>query len=138
MGIVKESSFKNVIVDTTVMEKNIAYPTDARLYYKSLRKLVREAKRYNITLRQTYTFLSKQALRKTHQYTHARQMKRAKREMRRLRTYLGRVHRDVERKIAAEKRSFRNPLMNLLKITNHILHQQRTDKEKIYCTTFGT
>jgi IS5 family transposase len=131
IGIVKTNSYETVIVDTTVMEKNIAYPTDARLYYRSLQKLVREAKRHGIVLRQTYTFLSKQALRKTHQYAHARQMKRAKREMRRLRTYLGRVHRDIRRQIEKQK-ALQNSLMSLLKITNHILHQQKTDKDKIY------
>lgn len=131
VGIVKTNSFETVIVDTTVMEKNIAYPTDARLYYRSLQKLVKEAKRHDIALRQTYTFLSKQALRKTHQYAHARQMKRAKREMRRLHTYLGRVHRDIQRQIDKQK-DLQNPLTSLLKITNHILYQQKTDKDKIY------
>ena len=130
-GLFKASSFQSVIVDTTVMPKAVAYPTDARLYYKGLRTLVRKAKQSNLPLRQSYTFLSKRALRKTCQYAHARQMKRAKREMRRLHTYFGRVIRDIERLIQGRKQEEQN-FSSLLKICNHVFRQQRTDKDKIY------
>ena len=60
-GAVLASSLCRVIVDTTVMEKNIAFPTDAKLYYNGIRTLVRMAKNSDLQLRQTYTFLSKKA-----------------------------------------------------------------------------
>jgi IS5 family transposase len=39
-GTVDDASLKRVAVDTTVMEKNIAHPTDARLYERARLKLV--------------------------------------------------------------------------------------------------
>lgn len=129
LKIVKEDSFASVIVDTTVMVKNITYPTDAKLYYKGIQLLVKEAKSEGLKLRQTYTFLSKKALRKAHQYAHARQMKRAKKEIKRLHTYLGRVHRDIHRQVESE---VKKRLLPLLKITEKILLQKKQDKDKIY------
>ena len=50
-----------------------------------------EAKKMGIDLRQSYERVSKLALAKDGRYTHARQMKRAKRELKQIKTYLGRV-----------------------------------------------
>jgi len=131
VGAVKASSLKTVIVDTTVMPKNITYPTDSKLYFKGIQTLVRMAKDYDIKLRQTYVFLSKKALRKVGQYSHARQMKRARRESKRLKTYLGRIVRDVERKIS--KNNFLKTAFNsVLKILNKVLAQEKDSKNKIY------
>jgi transcriptional regulator len=94
----KQSSLSVVNVDTTVQEKAIAFPTDARLYHKARIALVRQAKQENIALRQSYTRVGKLALAKHGRYANAKQMKRAKREQRKLRTYLGRIIRDIERK----------------------------------------
>ena len=89
-----------VVVDTTVQEKAVAFPTDAKLAYRARVRLVRLAKRLNVRLRQSYTRVGKAALIRQQRYAHARQIKRANRELRRLRTQLGRVLRDIERKIA--------------------------------------
>jgi IS5 family transposase len=126
---VTASSLAVVNVDTTVQEKAIAFPTDARLYHKARGTLVRAAKRMNIPLRQSYERVSKLALAKNGRYAHARQMKRAKKEQRRLRTYLGRVIRDIERKLPAEHSAKMN---KLLEIARRILTQQRHDKGKVY------
>ena len=99
LGAVKKSSLTKIIADTTVMPNNISYPTDAQLYFNAIKTLVRMAKNNNIALRQTYTFLTKKALRKSSNYSHARQMKRAKKERKKLKTYLGRLYRDVTRNI---------------------------------------
>ena len=131
VGAVKASSLKTVIVDTTVMPKNITYPTDSKLYFKGIQTLVRMARDHDIKLRQTYVFLSKKALRKVGQYSHARQMKRARRESKRLKTYLGRIVRDVERKIS--KNNFLKTAFNsVLKILNKVLAQEKDSKNKIY------
>jgi IS5 family transposase len=53
-GVVDDDRLSRVSVDTTVMEKNIAHPTDARLYEKARAKLVALAKDLRIDLRQTY------------------------------------------------------------------------------------
>ena len=53
-GGIDESSVKRVAVDTTVMEKNIAHPTDARIYERARAHLVALAQEAGIDLRQTY------------------------------------------------------------------------------------
>src|SRR5215207_11430738 len=78
---------KRVNVDTTVQEKAIAFPTDARLYHKARQAVVRMARRCNFKLRQSYVRPGKRALVKQGRYGTARQLKRARRETRKLRTY---------------------------------------------------
>lgn len=129
--VIKETDLEHVTVDTTVMPKNIAFPTDARLYYKCIQSLLRMAKTFGIELRQTYRFVSKRALRLTSKYAHARKMKQARRETKRLKTYLGRLFRDVERKVNLNK-ELQVTLRDALQVISKILTQQRKDKEKIY------
>ena len=83
-------------MDTTVQEKAIAFPTDARLYHKMRVRLVAEAEQRRIALRQSYPRLGKKALARQGRHAHARQMRRAARETRKLKTYLGRVMRGLE------------------------------------------
>lgn len=123
-----ESEIKRVHVDTTVQEKAIAFPTDARLYHKARRALVRVAQAAGINLRQTYARLGKQALARQGRYAQAKQMKRARRETKRLRQYLGRVLRDIRRKC----RQPAPTLKLLLERAERILRQQRSDTKKLY------
>ena len=125
---VKPCQLKKVNIDTTVQEKAIRYPTDARLYDRARQRLVDEAERDGITLRQNYNRVSKHALLMQSRYAHARQMKRAKKETRRLKTFLGRVIRDIERRQP-------NPSLKLGKLmdtSRRILQQEKSDKKKIY------
>jgi len=126
---VSVTSLAVVNVDTTVQEKAIAFPTDARLYHKARGALVRTAKRIGIPLRQSYERVSKLALAKNGRYAHARQMQRAKKEQKRLRTYLGRVIRDIERKLPEEHSA---KMSAQLEIARRILTQQRRDRGKVY------
>jgi IS5 family transposase len=80
-----------------VQEKAAAFPADAKLCQRA--RLVRLAKRHGVRLRQTYARVGKFALIKHQRYAHARQFKRAARSLRTLKTYLGRVIRDIERAI---------------------------------------
>jgi IS5 family transposase len=130
-GVVKPSSLQRLSVDTTVQPKAIAYPTDSRLYHKALEVLVRQAKRAGITLRQAHTRLAKKAAIKAGRYAHARQYRRMKRELRRLRTYLGRVYRDVGRKIAGDE-TLQARFGRLLGLVERLLAQQPKDKNKLY------
>lgn len=61
-------------------------------------------------------------------YSHAKQMRRAKRCTRKLKTYLGRVIRDIERNCPTPDPQ----LQSLLDIGNRIFKQQKDDKNKIY------
>jgi IS5 family transposase len=123
-----ESEIKRVNVDTTVQEKAVAFPTDARLYHKARRALVRAARVAGIALRQTYVRLGRQALARQGRYAHARQMRRARRETKRLRQYLGRVIRDIRRKSPKPAPALRL----LLERAERIFRQQRHDTKKLY------
>ncbi|MGI6852148.1 transposase [Mesorhizobium sp. 1B3] len=94
-GTAKSGSPERVNVDTTVRPKAIAHPTDSLLYLQALQILVRQAKRHGIVLRQSRTRLAKAAAVRAGRYAHARQFRRMRRELKRLRTYLRRVFRDV-------------------------------------------
>ena len=89
-----------VIIDTTVQPKAVMFPTDAKLINRAREIMVRMAKRHGVVLRQSYTRVGKIALIKHQRYAHAHQFKRANKALRKLRTYLGRVIRDIGRRIA--------------------------------------
>jgi len=125
---VTKEHLERVNVDTTVQEKAIAFPTDARLYHKARRILVRLAKRNNIDLRQSFERLGKKALLMQGRYSHARQAKRARREQKKLRIYLGRVIRDIERKCQKPDLT----LATMLERAKRIFTQKRDDKNKLY------
>ena len=91
---------ERVVVDTTVQPKAIAHPSDARLCHRALEKLVALARRHGVRLRQSYVRVAKRAAIMVGRYTHARQVKRARRERKFLRTRLDRMIRDIGRKIA--------------------------------------
>jgi IS5 family transposase len=96
---IKPSDLNRVIIDTTVQPKNVMFPTDARLLNRAREILVRLAKQQSLVLRQSYARVGKFALIKHQRYAHAKQFKRANRALKKLRTYLGRVMRDIARKI---------------------------------------
>ncbi len=81
--------------------KAIAHPTHSRLLNRAREQLVDAAKDAGIELRQSYARVGKHADHKAGRYAHAPQFQRMRREIRKLRTWLGRVFRDVERKAQA-------------------------------------
>ncbi len=115
-------------VDTTVQEKAIAYPTDARLYHKARVLLLKAARQRNIRLRQSYLRLGKRALIMSSRYAHARQMRRAKAEQKKVKNYLGRVYRNILRNCPQPDEQ----LAELLDLTRRLLNQKRHDKNKLY------
>ena len=104
IGALKKASINKLNVDTTVQEKAISFPTDAKLYHRMREKLVALSKEHGVELRQSYKFKSKYSLFMRGRYSHARQMRRSNKELKRLRTYLGRVVRDIDRKVAGSER----------------------------------
>ena len=132
MGAAKPADLARVIVDTTVQPKAIAFPTDAKLLHRARELLVRLAHRHGVRLRQSYTRLGKIALIRHQRYAHAKQLKRANRMLQTLRTQLGRVIRDIVRKIAgnAELRAiFARPLSLASQVRSQ---KQRQRGPKIY------
>ena len=124
----KASEIESVNVDTTVQEKAIAFPTDARLYHKARRALVRLARQVGLKLRQSYPRLSKKALFWQSRYAAAQQMQRARKQTRKLRTYLVRVLRNVERFVGPMKPK----QAELIRISRRIYEQKRDDHNKLY------
>ena len=125
---VRAFQLKRVNIDTTVQEKEIRFPTDARLYDRARQRLVDHAKERRIKIRQNYNRKSKEMLCRQSRYSHAKQMKRAKKCTRKLKTYLGRVIRDIERNCPRPDPE----LQSLLDVGTRILEQQKHDKNKIY------
>ncbi|WP_296645136.1 IS5 family transposase, partial [Roseinatronobacter sp.] len=75
-GAIDENSVKRVAIDTTVMEKNIAYPTDARLYERARAQMVALAQQAGVDLRQSYARLAPRLALQVGRYAHAKQFKR--------------------------------------------------------------
>jgi len=127
-GQLKKTHLNKVNVDTTVQEKAITFPTDAKLYYKMREALVIAARERGITLRQSYCKLAQKALSRQSGYARARQFKRAGKMTRRLKIFLGRVHRDIERKVVDRDEE----LQRLLDLSTRLQAQQKDSKNKIY------
>src|SRR5260221_13041297 len=119
-------------VDTTVQPKAIAHPTDARLMHRAIVKLVDLAKRNDIPLRQSYLRLAKRAAIMVGRYTHAHQFKRARRQLKFLRTRLGRVIRDIRRKIDGDD-ALQSRFSTLLDLASKVrLQDHRQRGPKVY------
>ena len=99
-GVIKGSSEKRVIVDTTVMEKAVAYPTDSRLIERCREQLVMAAARHGLKLRQNYNREAPRLGLQVGRYAHTKQYRRIRKALRTLRSRVGRVMRDVERQVS--------------------------------------
>jgi IS5 family transposase len=119
---------ERVNVDTTVQEKNVTYPTDSKLLYKAIVKLVKAAQARGIRLRQSYLRVGKVAAVKASRYAHAKQFKRMRRQLRKLRTYVGRLIRDIRRKVGTVDED----LATLLALAERVRNQQPRDSGKLY------
>ncbi len=103
-GALKKDDLARVTVDTTVQPRNVTHPTDAKLMLKATLQLGALARRHGIDLRQSYARVAKRAALMAGRYVHAKQFKRANRELRFLRTRLGRLVRDIARKTRDDER----------------------------------
>ena len=125
---VTSQQLHKITVDTTVQEKAIAFPTDARLYTKMLLRLVNLAKRRGVVLRQTYIRKAPELLRQQSRYAHARQFKRARGCTRQLKNRLGRVVRDIRRRAG----KIDEQLNIFLARADRLLEQRIDSKNKLY------
>src|SRR5580704_8987939 len=98
-GALRTKDLARVTVDTTVQPKNATFPTDAKLLHAAILGLNRMARKHGVGLRQSYLRLAKRAAMMAGRYAHAKQFNRHHRELRFLRTRLGRLVRDIRRKI---------------------------------------
>jgi len=130
-GLVKRKSLERITVDTTVQEKAITYPTDAKLYARAIRNLGKEARRHGIPLRQSFARKAPETLLRVNRYAKAKQMKRKRRATRQLKTYLGRLTRDIERKLVDAPESATTALRPQLRKARRLLEQTRKDPDKL-------
>ena len=115
------------------MEKNIAHPTDARLYDTARRKLVGLARAADISLRQNYNRLGPRLCGQVGCFAHARQFKRMRKALRRLKGYTGRVLRDIERQIdKVAEGPLKSRLLDMVALVNRLLAQKPKDRKKLY------
>ena len=132
---IKPAEFERVIVDTTVQEKAIAHPVDSRLLEIARHKVVAAAKRAGIALKQTFAREGKSLRRRAGGYAHAKQFKRLRKVVKRQRTILGIVLREVQRKIAQASEATAltlTHLQTLMQRAERIRSQRPRDKNKLY------
>lgn len=125
----KEIEDKEALIDTTVQEKNITFPTDTKLEKKIIEKCREIAKREGFKLRQSYVRTIPQLMIDQRFREHPRRRKKARQAARSIHTIAGRMVRDVERKLPTHRQS---EYFHDLLIFNMILAQQKSDKGKIY------
>lgn len=131
-GAMKPSDTRQVIMDTTVQPKNVMFPTDAKLIHRARERLVRLARKAGLELRQTYVRVGKFALIQHQRYAHAKQFKRAGKALRKLKTYLGRTVRDIERQIDGDEQLRAIFLWPLYQTKTVMEQKQRQRGRKIY------
>lgn len=133
---IRPAECERIIVDTTVQQKAIAHPVDSRLLEMARAKVVQAAKGAGIALKQTFAKEGKTLRRQAGGYAHAKQFKRLRRAVKRQRTILGIVLREVRRKLAATTASVGATVLDrlngLLERAERIRTQQKKDKHKLY------
>src|SRR5918998_219151 len=112
-GAVEERHLRRVTIDTTVQPKAVTHPTDSKLLHRGIETLARLARRHGVRLRQSYLRVAKRAKREAAKLIYSGRSRQAERQVRRLRTWLGRLFRDNGGKIAgdtAAEAAFAGPL----------------------------
>jgi len=125
----KEAQEKEVLIDSTVQEKNITYPTDAKLHKRIIERVNKIAKQEGIILRQTYTRTLKQLMIDQRFHNHPKRRKKANAALRKIKTLAGRQVRDIERQFSPSQQQ---KYKELLVIINKILAQEKGGKNKVY------
>lgn len=137
LGLIERRALTTVIVDSTVQQKAVAHPTDSRLLEVARAKLVQAAKANGIALKQTYAKEGRDLARRAGRYAHARQYRRMRKVIKRQRTVLGRLSRDIARSKTVLAQSIQDALDSLLVRARRISEQSRHKKavagrDKIY------
>src|SRR5216110_2827772 len=131
-GALRTKDLKRVTVDTTVQPKAITFPTDAKLLHAAIKGLNRLATKHSVKLRQSYSRVAKGAAMMASRYAHAKQFKRHHRQLRILRSRLGRIIRDIRRKIEGQLVLEEAFALQLSRATQIRSQQQRQRGWKLY------
>lgn len=128
---VSQRQLKRITVDTTVQTKAVAHPTDSHLLLRAIEWLNRAARRHGVKLRQSFVRLATRARREASRLMHTRGHKQGQRWVRKMRTWLGRLIRDIRRKIAGND-ALEAAFKTALERAEKILSQHPGDKGKLY------
>jgi IS5 family transposase len=126
-----ERAMERVTVDTTVQTKAVAHPTDSHLLMRAIERLNALAKKHGIKLRQSFIRVGRQAKRDVSRLIHGRGHSQAMRWVRKLRTWLGRLDRDIGRKIAGDE-VLEAAFADTRQKVTRILAQKAGDGHKLY------
>lgn len=125
----KDAQEKQVIIDTTVQEKNVTYPTDGKLAIKMIHHLLRIAKEEQIQLRRTYMKEIKEHRIKLRFFSHPKKIKKARAAIKRLKTIVGILMRDISRNMSQEQRKTHQETFDLF---TKVINQHMKDSNKVY------
>lgn len=114
-------------IDSTVQEKNITFPTDAKLHKKIVNKVLGIVRKLELPLRQSYTFVLKRICHDQRFRNHPKNRNKALKADRKLRTIAGRLVRELKRNLGDN-----HDYDRLLGIFEAILSQKRNSRKKIY------
>ncbi|MBA3897612.1 MAG: IS5 family transposase [Sphingomonadaceae bacterium] len=122
---------ERVTLDTTVQTKAVAHPTDSHLLMRGIELLNRLAKKHGLVLRQSFVRVGRRARRDVSRLIHGRGHKQAMRWVRKMRTWLGRLDRDIGRKIAGNE-ALEAAFALARERVARILTQKAGDSDKLY------
>jgi IS5 family transposase len=123
LKLIPAAALATVVVDSTVQEKAVAHPTDSKLLETARAKLVQAAQGAGIELKQTFAKEGQLLRFKAGRYAHARQFKRMRRVIKRQRTVVGRLEREIDRKANAIGQAVREALAQTLNKAQRIVAQ---------------
>lgn len=118
-----------VVVDTTVQEKNITHPTDTKLAHQIIRRCWKLADRNGVKLRRRYGKAVRQCVMAQRWRKDPRKRKAAHRALRKLKVMAGRLIRELERKLPESTHAEQRGNFALYR---RVLRQQLGDRSKIY------
>jgi len=125
----KAAEESTVLVDTTVQEKAITYPTDTKLSIKMINRLNKLAKRHNIKQRRTFMKEIKELRLASRHFRHVKRRAKAKKALKRLRTIAGILLRELQRKLPE---AILRQEAERFSLYERVLSQQPKDKNKVY------
>lgn len=125
----EEALEEEVCIDTTVQEKNITFPTDAKLYRKIIVHCLKLAKAHDIKLRRSYVKDIKRRKLECRFAGQPRNRVKARKAVKRLKTIAGRLVRELERKLPSDALEATADRFILFR---RGLDQKRGDKNKLY------
>lgn len=133
-GAAEPKHFERVTIDTTVQPKAVTHPADSKLIHRGVEILGRLARQHGVALRQSFIRLSTRARREVARLIHRGRHRDAERKVSRMRTWLGRLARDIARKIAGAAAAVRDAFASPIERIAQLLRQRREDRgrEKIY------